>query len=220
MRQTQNLLRVLRHLSQVEGEHYSYGLSVATGLSAPTAYYILNQLVAAGYATQHWETENALDSSKPPRQLFRLTAAGRQYAASRPTPAPQVAGGDLDTAGVAPLPAVREEAQRGPSGTQSASLTRSKQQSLNLVQAVLAHPHAYTAYGSYYEVIAFIEGYHAGPRPTETRWVEFQSWLQTRVGQGQGQVLVQFRQGRQNDGRALQDLKALYSAFLACPAAS
>ncbi|WP_221090829.1 hypothetical protein [Deinococcus aquaedulcis] len=86
--------------------------------------------------------------------------------------------------------------------------------SLDLVQVVLERPPTYTSHGSYNEVVAFIEGYHAGHRYTGTQWFEFLSWLREQLGEVEGRVLVRFRQGLQDDTSALQELQALYNAFL------
>lgn len=89
--------------------------------------------------------------------------------------------------------------------------------SLDLVQVVLERPLRYTAYGSYNEVIAFIGGYHVGHRQTGTRWFEFLNWSREQLGEIEGRLLVRFRQGFQDDASALQELQALYNAFLQRP---
>jgi DNA-binding PadR family transcriptional regulator len=53
--------------------HYGYDLSKATGLKSGTLYPILMRLEAQGWLEARWEA--AAGSGKPPRHLYRLTAA-------------------------------------------------------------------------------------------------------------------------------------------------
>ena len=91
---------------------------------------------------------------------------------------------------------------------------------LDLVQVVLERPLMYTAYGSYNEVIAFIAGYHVGHHPPGTLWFEFLGWLCEHLGEGATQLMLRFRQEFQDDAAALQELRALYNAFLSHQAES
>ncbi|MDB5046285.1 MAG: hypothetical protein JWQ08_2335 [Deinococcus sp.] len=85
---------------------------------------------------------------------------------------------------------------------------------IDLVQCVLERPYLYTAHSSYDEVIAFVEGYHAGHRQTGTRWLAFSEWLQELLGEGEPRLMARFRQRYEDDTLALQQLHELYNAFL------
>ena len=75
-------------------------------------------------------------------------------------------------------------------------------------------PLTYTAYGSYNELIAFIEGYHVGHSPRDTKWVAFTGWLQAYMDAGDGRLLIRFRKRFNDDLTALQALHMLYNNFL------
>ena len=59
---------------------YGYDLCAELGLQAGSMYPILIRLADRGLLETSWEAEAAL--GKPPRHLYRLTGAGRAYAAS------------------------------------------------------------------------------------------------------------------------------------------
>lgn len=85
---------------------------------------------------------------------------------------------------------------------------------LDFVQVVLERPLIYTMTGAYNEVVAFIEGYHVGHRPTGTEWINFMDGLRESLGAGDGRLLVRFRRNFSDDATALQTLHGLYNAFL------
>lgn len=70
-------------LDALIGEHdrwrHGYDLSKETGLASGTLYPLLMRLADRGYLESRWEENEA--PGRPPRHLYRLTAAGRQYAA-------------------------------------------------------------------------------------------------------------------------------------------
>lgn len=68
---------------------HGYELSKETGLASGTLYPLLIRLADRGYLESKWEDSDA--PGRPPRHLYRLTAAGRQYAADavRPSVAPR-----------------------------------------------------------------------------------------------------------------------------------
>ena len=59
---------------------YGYDLCAELGLQAGSMYPILIRLADRGLLETSWEAEAA--PGKPPRHLYRLTGAGRAYAAS------------------------------------------------------------------------------------------------------------------------------------------
>jgi DNA-binding PadR family transcriptional regulator len=70
---------VLAELSNAVDEwHYGFALSKATGQPSGTLYPILARLHDAGMLESRWEPSQEL--GRPPRHLYRLTAAGRRYA--------------------------------------------------------------------------------------------------------------------------------------------
>lgn len=95
---------------------YGYDLCTQLGVQAGSMYPILMRLADRGLLETSWETERA--AGRPPRHLYRLTGAGRAYAAStapatsttqasamRTTPTP--------TPTPAPSPAAPERKRRG-----------------------------------------------------------------------------------------------------------
>lgn len=74
--QTQAVLGAL--LSATDGWHYGYDLSKATGLKSGTLYPILIRLEGHGWLEARWE--EAPQSGKPPRHLYRLTGLGLKEA--------------------------------------------------------------------------------------------------------------------------------------------
>lgn len=61
---------------------YGYELCRALGLKAGTVYPILIRLADRGYVETSWEQE--VPPGRPPRHLYRLSAAGAEYAAALP----------------------------------------------------------------------------------------------------------------------------------------
>jgi len=69
--------------------HYGYELCTRLGLQAGSVYPILIRLADRGLLETSWEAERV--SGRPARHLYRLTSAGREYAAefaAAPAPAP------------------------------------------------------------------------------------------------------------------------------------
>lgn len=77
-KQTQAVLASL--LDAASRWHYGYDLSKETGLKSGTLYPILMRLEAHGWLEARWE--DAPQSGKPPRHLYKLTAQGLQEAPS------------------------------------------------------------------------------------------------------------------------------------------
>ena len=65
---------------------HGYELCVEVGLSATTMYPILIRLADRGLLEAAWETPPP-GEARPPRHLYRLTAAGASVAATVPAPA-------------------------------------------------------------------------------------------------------------------------------------
>ena len=61
---------------------YGYDLCAQLGIQAGSMYPILIRLADRGLLETSWESEPA--RGKPPRHLYRLTGAGRAYAAHVP----------------------------------------------------------------------------------------------------------------------------------------
>lgn len=59
---------------------YGYELCTDTGLQAGSMYPILMRLADRGLLETSWETEHV--PGRPPRHLYRLTGAGREYVAN------------------------------------------------------------------------------------------------------------------------------------------
>ena len=74
-------IAVLRTLAEDPGRwRYGYDLCAELGIQAGSMYPILMRLADRGLLETSWEAEPA--PGKPPRHLYRLTGAGRAYAAS------------------------------------------------------------------------------------------------------------------------------------------
>ena len=58
---------------------YGYELCMETGIASGTLYPLLMRLADRDYLESKWK--QAEPPGRPPRHLYRLTAAGRQYAA-------------------------------------------------------------------------------------------------------------------------------------------
>jgi DNA-binding PadR family transcriptional regulator len=72
---------VLRTLAEDPGRwRYGYDLCAELGIQAGSMYPILMRLADRGLLETSWEAEPA--PGKPPRHLYRLTGAGRAYAAT------------------------------------------------------------------------------------------------------------------------------------------
>jgi DNA-binding PadR family transcriptional regulator len=81
---------------------HGYDLGQEIGLKAGSLYPILMRLHDRGLLDSSWEQQP--DGGRPPRHLYRLTAAGLDYAAAHHTPEParrrtalnpRLASGDL-----------------------------------------------------------------------------------------------------------------------------
>jgi PadR family transcriptional regulator, regulatory protein PadR len=73
---------VLRALSEVPGWSYGYDLSRVTGLKSGTLYPMLTRLAEHGLLEAAWE--QAPPVGRPPRHLYRLSAAGAELARRLP----------------------------------------------------------------------------------------------------------------------------------------
>ncbi len=73
--QTRQVLAAL--LGDPGGWRYGYELAKETGLASGTLYPVLMRLADRGYLETRWKTSSA---GRPPRHLYRLTAAGETYA--------------------------------------------------------------------------------------------------------------------------------------------
>lgn len=70
---------------------YGYDLCTQLGVQAGTMYPILIRLADRGLLETDWESDPV--PGRPRRHLYRLTAAGGEYAAAhRPEPAPRAIG--------------------------------------------------------------------------------------------------------------------------------
>lgn len=89
--------RVLAALASDPGA-WRHGLSLAaeTGLSSGTLYPLLNRLRDGGFLESEWRQPEV--RGRPPRQVYRLTPAGRALAADQRE-------ADADRASAAPHPA-------------------------------------------------------------------------------------------------------------------
>ena len=76
--QTAAVLRVLA--GDADRWRYGYDLCAELGLRAGSMYPILIRLADRGLLETSWEAERV--SGRPARHLYRLTAAGREYAAT------------------------------------------------------------------------------------------------------------------------------------------
>lgn len=75
---------VLRALAATPGTwRHGYDLSRETGLKAGSMYPILMRLADRGQLETKWEADPP--AGRPPRHLYRLTAAGRRVVADLPS---------------------------------------------------------------------------------------------------------------------------------------
>ena len=58
---------------------HGYELSQKSGIASGTLYPLLMRLADRGYLESEWQ--QAVAAGRPPRHLYRLTAAGQEYAA-------------------------------------------------------------------------------------------------------------------------------------------
>ncbi len=94
-RPSQQTVAVLTALAAEPGQwRYGYELGKEVGLKAGSLYPILMRLGDRGLLESSWETDPP--TGRPPRHLYRLTAAGARAAAdvarARPHAAPRPAG--------------------------------------------------------------------------------------------------------------------------------
>jgi PadR family transcriptional regulator PadR len=88
---------MLRTLVEDPGRwRYGYDLCAELGIQAGSMYPILMRLADRGLLETSWEAEPA--PGKPPRHLYRLTGAGRAYAASAAAAATTAAAPTAPTA--------------------------------------------------------------------------------------------------------------------------
>jgi DNA-binding PadR family transcriptional regulator len=73
--QTLSLLGVL--IRQPRDWRHGYDISVATRIKSGTLYPILMRLSERGFLEHKWQES---ESGRPPRHVYRLTAAGAAYA--------------------------------------------------------------------------------------------------------------------------------------------
>lgn len=80
-RLTRSMTRTLLAFLQTPGAwRYGYDLMKAADLSSGTLYPLLARLSEDGWLESRWQDSEY--AGKPPRQLYRLTAAGRAQARS------------------------------------------------------------------------------------------------------------------------------------------
>ena len=87
--QTVAILRALA--GDADRWRYGYDLCTELGLQAGSMYPILIRLADRGLLETCWESEHV--PGRPARHLYRLTAAGREYAAAAAETAPGPATG-------------------------------------------------------------------------------------------------------------------------------
>ncbi|MCP5146123.1 MAG: PadR family transcriptional regulator [Gammaproteobacteria bacterium] len=72
---------VLVELANNSGQWlHGYAISTATGLKSGTLYPVLMRLKESGYLESRWEASPP--AGRPPRHLYRITAAGLRYLAA------------------------------------------------------------------------------------------------------------------------------------------
>ena len=87
-RQTQALLAALA--AQPQAWRYGYDLSKETGLKSGTLYPLLMRLSDQGLLESEWRAP--VQTGRPPRHAYRLTAAGAALAFAQAAPSPSSAG--------------------------------------------------------------------------------------------------------------------------------
>jgi DNA-binding PadR family transcriptional regulator len=82
-------ISVLRALAAEPGRwRYGYDLATEVHLKSGSLYPILVRLADRGLLETSWEPS---EGSRPPRHLYRLSTAGREYAAALPAARPSQA---------------------------------------------------------------------------------------------------------------------------------
>jgi hypothetical protein len=96
---------------------------------------------------------------------------------------------------------------------------------VNFAQSVLYRPKMYTLYGSFGEVIAFLNGFYSGAlrysrMPAENRaakcaeWFGFRDWLKHRTEGEEGRFWERFREPFNSDAEAFEDMLRLYDEYI------
>src|SRR5262245_54163621 len=89
--QTETILMALaRHPTKWR---YGYDLCQQTGIKPGSMYPILMRLADRGMLHTNWETQTS--EGRPPRHLYRLSAAGLRVAGELAAPRKRAAGGRL-----------------------------------------------------------------------------------------------------------------------------
>jgi PadR family transcriptional regulator len=84
-------LAVLGDLAREPGQwRHGYDLATETGIASGTLYPLLMRLCDRGYLESKWEQSPA--TGRPPRHLYRLTAAGTTYLATQKSPSRSITG--------------------------------------------------------------------------------------------------------------------------------
>ncbi|MFG1857581.1 PadR family transcriptional regulator [Actinomadura geliboluensis] len=73
-----DVLEVLLEEDQEKAELYGWLIIQKTGRAGPTVYRVLERLEQSGWVTGRWEDH---EPGRPPRRMYRLTAAGAVDAA-------------------------------------------------------------------------------------------------------------------------------------------
>src|ERR1700761_5192595 len=77
-RSPQTTLVLAEFLEDEQAWRYGYDISRSTGLKSGTLYPILMRLAEHGLLETSWE--EAAETGRPPRHMYRLTADGLRYA--------------------------------------------------------------------------------------------------------------------------------------------
>jgi hypothetical protein len=97
---------------------------------------------------------------------------------------------------------------------------------VNFAQAVLHRPNVYTLYGSFGEVIAFLNGWYGGifhhrrlpeniSNTLDAEWYGFCQWLSSRSTGERPRFWEDYREAFGSDEEAIEDMKRLYEEYLA-----
>lgn len=78
MRHTSSLAAVaIALMSEPDGRHWGYALSSQSGVRSGVLYPILARMLADGWLTDGWETDEEVAGAKrPARRYYRITDAG------------------------------------------------------------------------------------------------------------------------------------------------
>lgn len=79
--------------SSGDGWSHGYELCRQAGVKSGTLYPLLIRLEAQGYLEAQWETVG--EPGRPPRHMYRLTAAGQRLARDNPPAAASARGASL-----------------------------------------------------------------------------------------------------------------------------